>query len=186
MLSRLPSCSSPVTPHVALLLRMQARCNLQNSQSSQVDSFLRIQAVAFKSAKDTGSRSSCSCARGCDTSHLQQQPPCSNTWKGYHMIDQNKEQHVEAVGRMDEPDDWQALLEIGAELAAHFEADIRRWVRKYLLCLPDADVDADAGRRDAPQRMDSTWVEMDGPAALLGPYQKQQQQQQQPQVAAAV
>jgi hypothetical protein len=54
------------------------------------------------------------------------------------MISQDRPAHIAAIRRMDDPDDWQTLLEIGADLAAHFEDDIRRWVRQYLLCLPAA------------------------------------------------
>lgn len=136
-------CPSPQTQYI-----LQARLNLQDkSSSSSGDSFLRIQAVAFES-DDYGFGPDCVCQQAPNATqhHVQSSAPGQQQkqkqrrqrWSNYHMIGPDKKDQVAAIQHMDEPEDWQALLQIGADLAQHFEADIRQWVRKYLLRVADA------------------------------------------------
>ena len=112
--------------HVSFLPIMQAveADNMSDSSSS----FLRVQAVAFAPNATVTSNSL----------HVPEQLQSDSITPAaaanYFAIDTSNgdrkaKQWAECLGRMDRPDDWPTLLEVGDKLGQHFREDIKRWVR---------------------------------------------------------
>lgn len=176
----------------------QAQHNLARANSGMggagsqqsVSSFLRIQAVAFLS-DDSG--------QDAPPQHQQQQqqeptqgqiqppPPQQQQqhWGNYYEISPHEDAKVKAMQRMDVPDDWRTLLDIGTGLAEARETKerLREWVSEYLLGSPPPAAMGSGRVAQAPvQTADSSAVAVrvvTRPTALIDAWQKQPQQQQQ-------
>jgi len=92
-------------------------------------SFLRVQAVAF-TPNATVTRNSLHVPEPLQSDSSNPTAAAAN----YDAIDTSNGDSkaklwADCLGRMDRPDDWPILLEVGDKLGQHFREDIKRWVR---------------------------------------------------------